>query len=655
MKNSLINIIFICFLFLLTCSTTVSYGINDKPAIELKVKSLANTPSGSLTDSINDIVFNLYQFEYSYGVQILEQADSLLPADAVEARTIAKHYLYEFDKEHRYERLEAALKYAQSHGYDKYYLDYLITKGNLYYFDQALDSAMYTILEARDIVDQKDFENEVEINHLLGDIFFALELYDNAEEYYNKANSLIQNPGKYSEWRGRVINNNLGLIKIEKGDYQGAIEAFKDPINESAFSPQTFNDSLLSCYLNRKTSYCLIQLETKLDSALELTRFSLAFSKIHHLDEHLIPSYLNIVRLFIKQGQPDSVKHYFSEYTNSVDIESLPYDYQLEDLLLKSETSEYLGNIEDPLEYQKQYSALHISMHLNKQAAAIIKMLTDQDYGKLESNFKQVNNQRRYLIIAIIIASVLAIVILKYALETSQLNKKLVKSNSTKDKLFSIISHDLRSPFHSIIGFNEIIAESLKRKEYDDIETYNKIVVDSSNGLIKMIDNLLLWSKSQQNNLKLDPSSVNIKDLIDEAVSVSELQAKKKSISFNTEDVSDFTCHIDKPTVSIVLNNLISNALKFSYTDSQITLKTTPRGNYIDISIADSGVGMPKEKLDDLFEITKSKSTQGTENENGTGLGLVICKEFIEKNKGTITVESTLKVGTTFTITLPKT
>jgi len=631
-----------------------SYGIKDKPAIELKVRNLADAPLGSLTDSINDIVFNLYQFEYNYGVQILERADSLLPSDAVEARTIAKHYLYEFDKEHRYQRLESALEYAQANGYERYYLNYLITKGNLYYIDEALDSAMYTILEARNIVRKTDIENEVEISHLLGDIFFALELYDNAEEYYNKANALIQNPGKYSEWRGRVINNNLGLIKIEKGEYEEAIETFRNPINESAFDPKSFNDSLLTCYLNRKTSYCLLQLETKLDSALELTRFSLSFSKRHHIDHHLIPSYLNIIRLFMKMDQPDSVKHYFSEYSTNVDIEKLPYEFQMEDLLLKSETSEYQGKIKDALEYQKQYSALHISMHLNKQAAGIIKMLTDQDYRKLESNFNQVNNQRRYLIIAIIIASVLAIVILKYALETSKLNKKLLKSNNTKDKLFSIISHDLRSPFHSIIGFNEIIAESLKRKEYDDIETYNKIVVDSSNGLIKMIDNLLLWSKSQQNNLKLNPSSVNIKDLIDETVSVTELQAKKKSISFNTEGVNDFTCYIDKPTVSIVLNNLISNALKFSYANSQITLKTTPRGNYIDISIADSGVGMPEEKLVDLFEITKTKSTQGTENENGTGLGLVICKEFIEKNKGTITVESTLKVGTTFTITLPK-
>lgn len=653
MRSKTVCVLRFLVLILFISFSKISFGADEKELIENKIQKLNNIPISALKDSVEDIIYYLHHFESSYGVSVLETVDSLLPSQAVSAKIIAKHYLYEFDTEHQYERIDSAHRYAISHKHYEYDLDYLVTKANLFYFDQNYDSAMVAILMARKITNSSDKQKEIEILHLLGDVFFALELYSSAEEYYNKANTLVINPSKHNAWRPRVINNNLGLIKIEKGDYEGAKRAFQDPINRLDQRPVNYDDSLRISYSYRKISYCLINMDSKLDSALIFTRFSLDFSKKHQLTVHLFPSYQNIIRIFIKTDHPDSVRHYLSEYSKQFPFEELSLDAQMEDLLLKSEISEYFGDTAQALDDYKKYLTLHNSTHLNQKAAGIIKMLTDQEYGELKSNYTEVNNQRRILMIAIIIVSILVVVILLFALKTWQLNKKLLKSNQTKDKLFSIISHDLRSPFNSIIGFNDLIAESIERKQYEEVKTYNNIVIESSNSLISLIDNLLVWSKSQQNNLELEPASVGVNELIQDAVTFAELQAKRKSVLIKVIKTDNLKCYIDRPTISIVLNNLISNALKFSYPDNEISVEASQHGHHIQISISDNGTGIPKEKLKHLFEVSRSKSTRGTQNENGNGLGLVICKEFIDKNKGTIKVESELNAGTTFIISLP--
>jgi len=648
------NSIQLCIIIIITIGYfKSSYGVTEKSFIQKKIQNLENTPVASLSDSINDIVYYLFEFEGSYGAHVLESIDSLLPVDAVEAKTITKHYLYEFDSEHKYARLDTALKFAREHNNDSYYISYLITKANLFYFDQIYDSSIVNILKAREIVKESQTNKKIEIQHLLGDLFFAMGLIENAEAYYSSANALINNPEEADKWRIRVINNNLGLIEIQKENYRKAIEIFQNPINNLTQTPLNYSDSLIRCYLNRKISYCLARLETQLDSAINLSRFSIYFSKKYHLDNHLIPSYLNFIRLFIETNQPDSVKYYLTEYTNSFPVEDLPYDYKIEDILLKSEVFEYLGDINKAFEYQKEYITLQKSVHLNEKATEIIRLLTDQDYGKLVNNYNQVNNQRKNLTIATIISIMLVVLILTFLYETYRLNKKLTKSNQTKDKLFSIISHDLRSPFQSINGFSEIISESLKNKEYQEAETYNKVILDSSNNLIDLINNLLLWSKAQQKKLTIEPSIIEANKIIQNLINWSELQAKRKSISIKVEANDDLKCFIDKQTVSIVLNNLISNALKFSYPGSEILVKAVRNNNYVDFTVSDNGIGISKEKLKNLFDSSKTKSTRGTEKENGSGLGLILCKEFTEINKGIIKVESELNIGTKFIVSFP--
>jgi len=240
------------------------------------------------------------------------------------------------------------------------------------------------------------------------------------------------------------------------------------------------------------------------------------------------------------------------------------------------------------------------------------------------------------------------------------INEKLVKSEEslklniqTKDKLFSIIAHDLKSPFNALVGLTEILstrAETLTPEEISELSTH---INKSSNNVLKLTDNLLNWSRSQTGKIKIKPDNISIKEVVDSCVEVLSISANEKNISIKPRLNNDDNAFADKDTITTVIRNIISNSIKFTPNNGEITIWANKQDGYTKIYITDSGVGISKEKLSQLFKIETNTSTRGTNQETGTGLGLIICKEFVEKNNGTITVESELNVGTTFIIKLP--
>ncbi len=237
--------------------------------------------------------------------------------------------------------------------------------------------------------------------------------------------------------------------------------------------------------------------------------------------------------------------------------------------------------------------------------------------------------------------------------EKLQVSEEALKHNvQTKDKLFSIIAHDLKSPFNGLVGLTEILDKNVEKYSNTEIKEISKHINSSSNKVLTLIDNLLNWARSQSGKLKLNPEQIGIKEIIDSCVDVANISAKEKNITIKAGINSTDTAFVDKDTVTTVFRNLISNAIKFTGNGGEISLWTNVRNDFIDIYITDSGVGINKNELKKLFQVDKI-STKGTNQEAGTGLGLLICKEFIEKNRGSIDVESELNVGTTFIITLP--
>jgi len=238
--------------------------------------------------------------------------------------------------------------------------------------------------------------------------------------------------------------------------------------------------------------------------------------------------------------------------------------------------------------------------------------------------------------------------------EEKYFNQKLRDANLTKDKFFSIIAHDLRSPFTSILGFSRLLNE-----EYDDFSDEERKmmirqILSSTESTFQLLDNLLTWARSQLGRTVFNPEPFDIEALIVETLNQSVPQAKIKSITLKALVADKPRVFGDVNMIRTVLRNLISNAIKFSYEGSSVIVETTRQKDHIVICVSDSGTGIEPKTLKALFSLDeKVTSTKGTANEKGTGLGLILCKEFIEKNGGTITAESKVGEGSKFCFSIP--
>jgi signal transduction histidine kinase len=231
--------------------------------------------------------------------------------------------------------------------------------------------------------------------------------------------------------------------------------------------------------------------------------------------------------------------------------------------------------------------------------------------------------------------------------------EKLRLLNATKDKFFTIISHDLRSPFNSILGFSELLIENVKELDIAETENYLEIISSSAKNTLVLLDNLLNWAKSQTGQINFNPKKLNLSSIIQEIIEKSNSMAKIKDISLNQMKSDEIEAYADENMLMIVLRNLISNAIKFTETGGNINISVISVENQVEISISDDGVGMNDETRKQLFDISADKTTKGTANEKGSGLGLILCKEFVEKLGGNIWVESELGKGSDFKFTLP--
>jgi len=234
--------------------------------------------------------------------------------------------------------------------------------------------------------------------------------------------------------------------------------------------------------------------------------------------------------------------------------------------------------------------------------------------------------------------------------------KQLRESNQTKDRFFNIIAHDLKNPFNAIIGFSSLLTEEWNEFDDDDKISMISSIKSSSEGAYELLMNLLEWSRLHVGKMAFDPEFIEYSSLIRLNFSLLKTGAEKKNIKLQSIGVCDKMIWADPNMIKTVIRNLITNAIKFTPENGTILAecyKSMELPGMIVLSIKDSGVGIPEEEANELFNLTKSHSTTGTEGETGTGIGLVLCKEFIEKNKGKIWVESQVGSGSTFHIALP--
>jgi signal transduction histidine kinase len=240
----------------------------------------------------------------------------------------------------------------------------------------------------------------------------------------------------------------------------------------------------------------------------------------------------------------------------------------------------------------------------------------------------------------------------KYTSLIEAKNQELTAINATKDRFFSIIAHDLRNPFNVILNYLNLLKMNDDDLDLDQRKEYIEEIDNSAKSTYKLLDNLLLWSRSQLNKIIIKKEELLLYDVASDAIEAYMHNAKLKGVSFSINVPKEMTIFADYSTIKTVIANLFSNAVKFSNQDGEIKVEAIENNNWIEVSIVDNGVGIPKEVLPNLISIDEGYSTKGTDNEKGSGLGLILCKEFVEKNGGSIWVESELGKGTKVTFTV---
>jgi len=234
-----------------------------------------------------------------------------------------------------------------------------------------------------------------------------------------------------------------------------------------------------------------------------------------------------------------------------------------------------------------------------------------------------------------------------------QQNNELVKLNADKDRFMSILSHDLKSPFNTILGYTELLKDDFHKFDANTLKDRLGIVHDMSQKTFDLLEDLLLWTKSQSGKLNFQPKQIDFLKICHETIESLKLSANAKNISINHFSTSQINIFADQNMLKTILRNLVSNAIKYTNPNGKINIYTETNYDNVIITISDNGVGIDKSDIPKLWDIASKHSTYGTANEKGTGLGLLLCKEFVEKHGGKIWIESEIGKGSEFKFTLP--
>ena len=233
-------------------------------------------------------------------------------------------------------------------------------------------------------------------------------------------------------------------------------------------------------------------------------------------------------------------------------------------------------------------------------------------------------------------------------------NEELRELNATKDKFFSIIAHDLKNPFGQMMMFADLLQEELQKASADRLEHYINIMCQASRQGYRLLENLLEWSRAQTDRIAFEPRPIRLNSLVIEAVGIVTHHADNKQLRIDIDIPKDLILYADGYMMGTILRNLVSNAVKFTEKGGTIEIAARQTDDELEITIEDSGIGMTEKSLAKLFRIDTHHSTPGTQQEKGTGLGLLLCKEFVKKHDGRISVSSEPGKGSCFRLVFPR-
>ncbi len=375
----------------------------------------------------------------------------------------------------------------------------------------------------------------------------------------------------------------------------------------------------------------------------------------------------------------------YADSANEVAAKSVILTEQASSLKLKADAFYSLGKFRDALEFFKAYKTINDSIYNRSVVTAIsnvdvlVKTMEKAKDNQILSLKIGQDRKFRYLIIGGAICFILLILfynlivhqrykkekylgyllkekneeILEQSNNLEKLNQELVNLNNSKDKFFSIIAHDLRSPVVTVFNMVELLHEEYDYFTDEKRKKFIQMACQASDHNLRLLDNLLAWSRIQGGYLKINKSDFYISDVISENVDNLNIMADLKAISLEIDHAERLKVFADKEMITTVIRNLCSNAIKYTHAGQKIQIGFKKSDAMLEFWVLDHGIGIPKNKLDQLFEIDSQMQRNGTNGESGTGLGLQLCREFIKLHDGKITVQSEEGKGSRFAFVIP--
>lgn len=346
-----------------------------------------------------------------------------------------------------------------------------------------------------------------------------------------------------------------------------------------------------------------------------------------------------------------------------------------------SQSYKELGDFKNALKYQELRQAIHEFIQNDRNERRLVATRNRYDLGKKESQIdkleidrvqreKEIEAQKKFekVLIALVatVLVIIALVLYLYILkrrsnrELQRVNEQvrlqniqLQQLNATKDKFFSILGHDLKGPLNSLTSFSGLLINHTDSLSKDEIRMLAQDLDKSLKNLFALLENLLEWSRSQTGNIEFKPEVFDLATVLEMNKDLLNTQASNKKITLDNTCRVEVNVNAHRHSINTVIRNLISNAIKFTPEGGTVTLSAQRGNDEVMVSVSDSGVGMTPEVIGKLFRIDTKLSTKGTADEKGTGLGLILCKEFIEKNGGHLGVKSEPEKGSVFYFTIP--
>lgn len=556
---------------------------------------------------------------------------------------------------------------------------------NINNYNKALESYSNALEIKKEIGDKKEIAYSL---HIIGNTYLKLKKYAEALNYYNQALELRLEVGdkisiansyksigntllELNEFDSSIDNLKRALeLRENMGDMKGVSDILNDIGNFYAkidnntkaieFYLKTIeycnntNDQYLKALCLRKVG--VIRLQSGMEMiGIENINQSLSIGQNINNLELIKNAYYELFSYFNKQGNKGKALENYLNYTI------------VKDSINAKLNSQRLVEIQMNFELEQSYS------ELSRIEDEVSQLTAENNIRELE--LKKQKNVRNLLVLIVLITLVSGGLFLSQYLskrktnillqekieEVDKSNKLLKESednlkilNATKDKFFSIIAHDLRNPFNALHGLTQHLLNNYDDFDSEEIKESIEIIYNSADDLLELLENLLHWSRTQRGKMQFTPAEVNISEIINKIFNLLKMNAEKKDINLINEIDANKTITGDKDMLTAILRNLISNAIKFSYNNSFIRVSSKDFKDYIEFSVMDNGVGISPENINKLFRIDVHYSTTGTSDEQGSGLGLILCREFVEKHNGKIWVESEVNKGSTFKFTVPK-